>query len=96
MHLARLQEFCGEIDRGKPRDAVLRGARPPIHFSRQPQIDRQLRLWSSSALDVAQSTAYEAIAMTRQFSTLERAIAERALLSLARRAQSIRSRSASA
>jgi DNA polymerase III subunit delta len=34
-HLARLQDFRSEIDRGKPRDAVVRGARPPIHFSRQ-------------------------------------------------------------
>lgn len=92
-HLARLQEFRSEVERGKPRDAVMRAARPPIHFSRQGDLARQLALWSSDALDGALSTVLEATALTRQFAALDYAITERALLSLARRARSLRSRS---
>lgn len=93
-HLARLQEMRSEIDRGRPRDSVLRGARPPIHFSRQAGMMRQLGLWSESVLDEAQSTILEATALTRQFARLDHAISERAILSLARRAQALRARSA--
>lgn len=93
-HLARLQELRNDIDRGRARDAVVRNARPPIHFNRQPRILRQLALWSGAVLDEAQSTVLEATALTRQFATLDHAIAERAILSLARRAQSLRSKSA--
>ncbi len=93
-HVARLQDFRYEIDRGKSRDSVLRGARPPIHFSRQAIIARQLSLWSGSALDGALGTVLEATALTRQFGSLEHAITERTLLSLARRAQALRRRAA--
>ena len=93
-HVARLQEFRNEIDRGKPRDSVLRGARPPIPFPRQPSIGRQLALWSGSALDGALGTVLEATALTRQFGSLEHAITERTLMSLARRAQALRRRAA--
>jgi DNA polymerase III subunit delta len=93
-HVARLQDFRNEIDRGKSRDAVLRGARPPIHFPRQPSIERQLALWSGSALDGALGTILEATALTRQLGSLEHAITERTLLSLARRAQGLRRRAA--
>jgi DNA polymerase-3 subunit delta len=92
-HLARLQEFRTDIDRGKPRDTVLRGARPPIHFSRQPRVQHQLALWSGAALDGALRTVLEATALTRQFASLDHAITERAILALARRAQVMRSRS---
>jgi len=93
-HLARLQELRSEIDRGRPRDTVVRNARPPVHFNRQPGMMRQLVLWSGAALDEAQGTVLEATALTRQFATLDHAITERALLSLARRAQSLRSKTA--
>lgn len=93
-HLARLQELRGEIDRGRPRDTVLRSARPPIHFSRQSGMMRQLALWSGAALDDAQSTVLETTALTRQFASLDHAITERAILSLARRAQALRAKSA--
>ena len=93
-HLARLQELRGEIDRGKSRDTVVRGARPPIHFSRQPAIARQLALWPGAGLEGALSTVFEATTLTRQFASLDRAITERTMLSLARRAHSMRSKSA--
>ena len=93
-HVARLQEFRNDIDRGKSRDAVLRGARPPIHFSREASFARQLALWSGSALDGALGTVLEATALTRQFGSLEHAITERTLMSLARRAQALRRRAA--
>ncbi|MFW6077087.1 MAG: DNA polymerase III subunit delta [Hyphomicrobiales bacterium] len=93
-HLARLQELRSEIDRGKPRDQVVRSARPPIHFARQSGMARQLALWSGSALDGAVGTILEATALTRQYATLDHAITERALLSLARRARTMRARSA--
>jgi hypothetical protein len=51
-------------------------------------------LWSGEALEGAQSTVLEATVMTRQFAGLDHAITERALLSLARKAQGLRSRSA--
>jgi DNA polymerase III subunit delta len=93
-HVARLQEFRNEIDRGKSRESVLSGARPPIPFPRQPAIARQLALWTGSALEGAVGTVLEATALTRQFGSLEHAITERALMSLARRAQALRRRAA--
>ena len=93
-HLARLQEFRSEIDRGRPRETVVRGARPPIHFARQAAIARQLALWPATSLDGALSTVLEGTALTRQFASLDRAITERTMLSLARRAHAMRSRSA--
>ncbi len=91
-HLARLQEWRSDIDRGKSRDAVLRSARPPIHYLRQDSLKRQLALWSGAALDGALRTVLEATAQTRQFAALDHAIAERALLALARRSQSMRAK----
>lgn len=93
-HVARLQEFRSEADHGKSRDVLVRSARPPIHFKRQPRISRQLAVWPGPALDEAMRTVLMATRQTRQFSNLDYSITERAVLALARRARGLRSKSA--
>jgi DNA polymerase III subunit delta len=92
-YLAKMQELRSEVARGRSPDAVVRGARPPIHFSRHQSMARQLALWSDPALDAALRTVLDATALTRQFASLDHAVCERAILSLARRAQDMRAKS---
>lgn len=93
-HLGRLQELRVEVDQGKSRDAAIRALRPPLHFRRQARIGRQLATWNATALDEAMRTVLDATVETRELPVLDHAIAERALLSLARRAQALRAKAA--
>lgn len=89
-HVLRLTALSLEVEAGKPRDAVVRGARPPIFFQRVGRVTRQLGLWNREALSSAARTLSQAVAQTRQYPALETALAERAILSIARRAQSLK------
>jgi DNA polymerase-3 subunit delta len=92
--LSRLLALRYEIDAGRDRDAVLRAARPPIFFQRLSRISRQLALWNREALMGAARTISFAIEQTRDHSALESSLAERAFISLARKSQALRSRTA--
>lgn len=45
-HMLRLQVAIASMEKGESGDMALRNLRPPIHFSRTPLVQRQLRLWN--------------------------------------------------
>lgn len=93
-HLVRLQALRLEMETGKDREAALRSARPPFFFQRVQRVQRQLGLWDRAALAIASRTVALAVEQTREFPALETALAERALLGLARKSQALRARAA--
>lgn len=93
-HAATLQRLKTQIGPGRSVEAVIRGARPPVFFKRQASIARQLAAWELSALMAAADTLAEAEFKTRDVAALAEAVAGRALLSLARSAQTARLRRA--
>ncbi|MGE0211680.1 MAG: DNA polymerase III subunit delta [Parvibaculaceae bacterium] len=89
-HVLRLSALSLEIEAGASREAAVRSARPPIFFARQPRVARQLALWNREALVSAARTLSHAVAQTRAYPALETALAERAVLALARRSQAMK------
>ena len=90
-HVARLQHFRVEMDRGRSADETVRSARPPVFFKRVDGMIRQLRLWDAASLLNAGTSIATAVRQTRDLPALDEAIANRALLSLARNARLLRS-----
>ncbi len=88
IHLARLQKFRIDIDKGQSAEIAVKSARPPIFFKRQPTVKRQLLIWQSIALKKANSIVFEAIVLTRKNADLAESICERALITLGKMAQS--------
>jgi DNA polymerase-3 subunit delta len=86
----RLQEFRAAIDRGAQAAQILKQARPPVFFKRQPALQAQLKAWSVSDLVTAGSTLNANVLAARHNAALSQAIAGRCLLSLARKARSLR------
>lgn len=86
----RLQDFRLAIDRGAPAEQVLRQARPPVFFKRQGLVQTQLRMWSLADLVFAGATLGAGVAAARRTAVLAGPIANRCLLSLARKGQSLR------
>jgi DNA polymerase-3 subunit delta len=86
----RLQEFRVAIDRGAHAAQILKQARPPVFFKRQPAVQAQLRAWSVSDLVTAGSTLNANVLAARHNAALAEAIAGRCLLSLARKARALR------
>ena len=83
-HVARLQRFRAECDLGRPAEAVVRGARPPVFFSRIRSMVRQVDIWDSAELASAATSLQTAQRQTREMPQLEEAITSRAVLSLSR------------
>jgi DNA polymerase-3 subunit delta len=86
----RLQEFRVAIDRGAQAEQILKQARPPDFFKRQRAVQAQLRSWSLTDLVTAGSTLNANVLAARRNAALAEAIAGRCLLSLARKARSLR------
>ena len=83
-HVARLQRFRAECDLGKPAESVVRGARPPVFFSRVRSMVQQVEIWDSAELSNAGVSLQTAQRQTREMPQLEEAITSRAVLSLSR------------
>ena len=86
-HLTRLQRFRIDIEKGQNADNIVRSARPPVFFKRQPAIKRQLTIWNSTTLKKALAIIFEAILLTRQNADLSQSICERALITLSKSAR---------
>lgn len=86
----KLQEFRLAIDRGAQAEQVVKQARPPVFFKRQRMVLAQLRAWGLQDLVTAGSTLSANVLAARQNAALAEAIAGRCLLSLARKALSLR------
>lgn len=86
-HFQRLHRFRAGMDAGRSLDGLLQQTRPPVHFRVKEQIERQTRLWSSQRLGLALARISEAAKAARLGGDLEKAIAERLLVALAKLAQ---------
>ncbi len=85
--LTRLQKFRLDIDKGQNLDMVIKSARPPIFFKKQPTTKRQLTIWQIPALEKALTIVFEAILLTRQNANLAESVCERALITIGKTAQ---------
>lgn len=90
-HVLRLEDFRIAIEKGMKADQVIRSSRPPVFFKRQGKVQAQLQAWTIADLVQAGSTLGAAVAQIRLNPSLGEAIASRCLLSLARKARSLRS-----
>ena len=88
MHLMRLLSMKSQQDDGQPIDNLIRYARPPIFFKRQPLVKRQLATWHSKSLKSGIKTVFQAIAQTRNNPELSFTICERTILNLGRLSRS--------
>jgi DNA polymerase-3 subunit delta len=94
MHLQRLHRLRLLVDEGiSPADAV-KGARPPIFFRRVGAFTKALGLWTSSALTAAIAGLAEAERSCKRTGAPDEVIARNAVLTLARRAESVSGRRA--
>lgn len=91
-HVARLQRFRAECDLGKPAETAVRGARPPVFFSRVRSMVQQVEIWEAADLASASVSLQAAQRQTREMPQLEEAITSRAVLSLSRLAARNRAR----
>jgi DNA polymerase III subunit delta len=87
-YFQRLHRIRSEIDAGRSFDDSIRQIRPPIHFKQKDALGRQCRAWSTARLTKAMSRTARAAKAARLSGTLEEAIAEDLLLSLAAAARS--------
>lgn len=81
-HFSTLRRMRLQIERGTPAKKVIESGRPRPHFSRVPQIEQQLRLWTDQNLREACLRLSEAVLETRKHASLARTITERTLLAL--------------
>lgn len=84
-HMTRLQLMSLSAN----PDAAMKSARPPIHFSRQLSVRRQLRLWSAEGIARAIAYLAETESQTRTHGDLGDVLVSRALMSLARKANAL-------
>lgn len=90
-HALRLEDFRIAIEKGMKPDQVVRAARPPVFFKRQRKVLAQLQVWPLADLMQAATTLAAAVLQVRQNPALGAAIADRCLLSVARKARALRS-----
>ncbi len=91
-HALRLIEYRRNADRGMAIEQVVKTARPPIFFKRQPAIRSQLAAWTSENLLSAATTLHAAILQERLNAGLAESLANRAVLAVARMSRSFRTR----
>jgi DNA polymerase-3 subunit delta len=92
MHLQRLHRLRLSVEEGiSPADAV-KGARPPIFFRRVGAFTKALGLWTSTALSMAIAGLGEAERACKRTGAPDEVIARNAVLTLARRAESVSGR----
>lgn len=59
-HFVQLQLLTAQVEAGSPPDAAVRAMRPPLHFSRQNAIRRQMSFWTRRKVDRALELLLEA------------------------------------
>ncbi len=82
-HLQRLHRVRTDLDAGASFEDVIRQQRPPVHFKQKDALGLQCRMWSSPRLAQALARTAEAAKAARLTSSLEEAITEDLLISLA-------------
>ncbi len=81
-HFSWLRQLRVEIDKGKSARNILETQRPRPHFSRKTALEQQLRLWTDARLSSACERIYQAIYESRKSTSLNTAIAHRALMAI--------------
>ncbi len=81
-HFVQLRRWRTAVDGGASPASVLDGSRPKPHFSRRSSLERQLRLWSDSALQQAVERLATAVAESRKTYRLQDVLVRRALLAV--------------
>ncbi|WP_029004827.1 DNA polymerase III subunit delta [Azorhizobium doebereinerae] len=85
--LTSLHQMALQVQGGTPVDRVIDQARPMVHFSRKPKLERALRNMSADRCLRAMLLVDEAILAGRRNAPLAEAITERVVLQLAARRQ---------
>ncbi len=82
-HVALLHRARLEVEAGASVDAAMSGARPPVHFKRQPLVEAALKAWTAPRLERVMAQLAEASLEARRQADMAETIAQRTLLSLA-------------
>ncbi len=82
-YFQRLHRIRSDIDQGRSFDDAIRQLRPPIHFKQKDALGLQCRTWTTARLTQALSRVARAAKAARLSGTLEEAVAEELLMSLA-------------
>lgn len=80
---AALHKIKLALDGGERLENAMRAARPPVHFTRQRDVEAALRIWPSSRLLRAMEQLADASLEARRQASLAETIAHRTLLALA-------------
>ncbi|MBU1174852.1 MAG: DNA polymerase III subunit delta [Alphaproteobacteria bacterium] len=81
-HFMQVRRLRRLVDGGETPKRAVESARPRVHFSRAASLERQLRVWSDTALAEACARLYAAIHDTRRSAAVRTAATGRALLAV--------------
>jgi DNA polymerase-3 subunit delta len=82
-HFQRLALAKSQVDRGEVPEAVVRRARPPVHFSRLASFRTQLRNWSNTRLEQVLDLLLETEALCKTTAVPAEAACGRSLFTIA-------------
>lgn len=85
-HFSRLRAMRVRIDAGTPARQVVEKVQPPVHFSRKPLFEQQLRTFDDATLGRVCTQLLAATGRARRNSALAPAIMHRALLAVCQHA----------
>jgi DNA polymerase-3 subunit delta len=85
-HFQSLHMMSAAMESGTAPGQLVKSARPPLHFKRQPKVELQLRLWPRKDVETAISALADAECQTRTTGAPDDLLCHRTLLSLTRRA----------
>mgnify|MGYP001201328205 CR=1 FL=1 len=83
-YVLRLHQIGTQIQAGKSFELATRMLRPPLHFKQRDSLAAQTRTWSPANISSALAATQRAIEATRLNPALERELAERLLMEIAR------------
>ena len=86
-HLQQLHLALARVETGGDRSAALKSMRPPVHFSRQAAVQRQLQLWSRKRLDRALELALDAEILCKTTGQPDSSVCGQTLLRIAQGAR---------
>jgi len=89
-HVQQLHAASIEMEKGANVEVAMRAMRPPVHFSRKVEVQRQLRLWSRKRLDRALSLLLEAEFQCKSSGMPDSAICGQAMLRISQAARAAR------
>lgn len=89
-HIMQMHLAAARVESGSDMEGALRGFRPPLHFSRKPSVQRQMRLWNRRRLDRALALALEAEGQCKSTGQPDVSICGQTLFRIAQGARSAR------